>query len=149
MKMTAKGRYAVAAMLDLALHQERGAVSLSAIAQRQHIPLAYLEQLFARLRRKGLVQSLRGPGGGYRLAASGGEVSVAQVLQAVNELSATRRQLAVQQDHYHCFLDQIWHELDREVETYLSSVSLADVLQRRGEASPRAQAVAGPRRRGS
>jgi Rrf2 family iron-sulfur cluster assembly transcriptional regulator len=146
MKMTAKGRYAVAAMLDLALHQDRGAVSLSAIAQRQHIPSAYLEQLFARLRRRGLVISLRGPGGGYRLAANSSEISVAQVLRAVSELSAARRQLAVQQDHYHCFLDQIWHELDREVEQYLSGVSLAEVLQRRAETKPRELAVAGPRR---
>ena len=83
MKLTTKGRYAVTAMLDLALHYEQGAVTLADIAQRQGISLSYLEQLFARLRRYGLVDSIRGPGGGYNLAKDPDEISVAQIVVAM------------------------------------------------------------------
>ena len=85
MKLTTKGRYAVTAMLDLALHYEQGAVTLSDIARRQGISLSYLEQLFARLRRNGLVDSVRGPGGGYNLAMPPANISVAKIVIAINE----------------------------------------------------------------
>src|SRR5579863_7824354 len=91
MRLTTKGRYAVTAMLDLAIHYEAGAVTLADIAHRQNISLSYLEQLFARLRRGGLVGSVRGPGGGYTLARPPGSISVAQILTAIAEnMDATR-----------------------------------------------------------
>jgi len=91
MRLTTKGRYAVTAMLDLAIHYEKGAVTLSDIAGRQGISLSYLEQLFARLRRKGLVKSTRGPGGGYQLATEPQNIPVAEIVSAINEnVDATR-----------------------------------------------------------
>jgi len=93
MRLTTKGRYAVTAMLDLALHAHNGPTSLSDISQRQEISLSYLEQLFARLRRAGLVNSVRGPGGGYLLSQPAEEISVSKVIDAVNEsVDATRCQ---------------------------------------------------------
>src|SRR5258705_6499983 len=91
MKLTTKGRYAVTAMLDLAIHYDDGSVTLGDIAARQGISLSYLEQLFAKLRRSGLVDSVRGPGGGYSLSRSPSEISVAQIVLAINEnIDATR-----------------------------------------------------------
>ena len=85
MRLTTKGRYAVTAMLDLAIHYQEGPITLSDISHRQGISLSYLEQLFARLRKQGLVNSTRGPGGGYRLSREAGEIAVADVIQAVDE----------------------------------------------------------------
>ncbi|MBU2779986.1 Rrf2 family transcriptional regulator, partial [Acidithiobacillus caldus] len=85
MKLTTKGRYAVTAMLDLALHQDGGVVTVADISQRQQISVAYLEQLFGRLRRRGLVESVRGPGGGYRLADPTAQIPLTQIVEAVNE----------------------------------------------------------------
>ena len=85
MKLTAKGRYAVTAMLDLAVHEDKGPISLADISERQGISLSYLEQLFAKLRRQNLVQSVRGPGGGYRLSRSADEIYVAQIVDSVDE----------------------------------------------------------------
>ena len=91
MRLTTKGRYAVTAMLDLALHEDFGPVSLTDISRRQGISLSYLEQLFLRLRKYGLIASARGPGGGYRLQQSGADISVAEVIRAVDEqVDATR-----------------------------------------------------------
>jgi len=91
MRLTTKGRFAVTAMIDLGLRQDKGPVTLSAISQRQRISLSYLEQLFGRLRRHELVESMRGPGGGYRLARSAKELTVADIIYAVDEpLDATQ-----------------------------------------------------------
>ena len=91
MRLTTKGRYAVTAMLDLALHEAAGPVSLAEIAARQELSLSYLEQLFRQMRKRGLVQSTRGPGGGYRLGKPASEVAVADVIDAVDEsVDATR-----------------------------------------------------------
>jgi Rrf2 family iron-sulfur cluster assembly transcriptional regulator len=91
MRLTTKGRYAVTAMLDLAINEARGPIRLAAISERQGISLSYLEQLFSHLRREGLVRSVRGPGGGYRLKREAGSISVAEVIAAVNEdTDATR-----------------------------------------------------------
>lgn len=93
MRLTTKGRYAVTAMLDLALHAQQGPVSLADISERQGISLSYLEQLFAKLRRGNLVTSVRGPGGGYQLSRHMSGIHVAQVIDAVNEsVDATRCQ---------------------------------------------------------
>ena len=85
MRLTTKGRFAVTAMVDLALRQNRGPVTLAAISERQHISLSYLEQLFGKLRRSKLVSSVRGPGGGYTLASPAQEISVASIVTAVDE----------------------------------------------------------------
>jgi Rrf2 family transcriptional regulator, iron-sulfur cluster assembly transcription factor len=132
MKLTTKGRYAVTAMLDVAMHSGRGPVPLNDVAERQHLSLSYLEQLFARLRKHGLVRSSRGPGGGYRLSRHPAEISVADVVLAVDEpVDVTRCGGLVNcnQDS-RCLTHDLWVELSRQVYDFLSSRSLADVLQR-------------------
>jgi len=135
MKLSTKGRYAVMAMTDLAGQGDRRAVGLAEIATRQEISLAYLEQLFARLRRGGLVESVRGPGGGYRLAKGAGETSVAEVVRAVDEpLHATRCHKAgsgCMQGGARCQTHALWDEMGRQIEDYLASVTLDDVVQGR------------------
>jgi Rrf2 family iron-sulfur cluster assembly transcriptional regulator len=137
MRLSTKGRYAVMAMTDLARRQDepcRG-VALAEIATRQEISLSYLEQLFARLRRKGLVQSARGPGGGYRLARTPAETSIAEIVLAVDEpLRATRcadqgRGCMLKGER--CMTHDLWDDLGHRIEDYLASVSLADVISGR------------------
>lgn len=132
MRLTTKGRYAVTAMLDLALHTERGPVSLADISARQGISLSYLEQLFARLRQCNLVQSVRGPGGGYRLLGSTADISVAQVVDAVSEsLDATRCE---GKGNCHegevCLTHHLWESLSAQIHQFLSNISLADLVAR-------------------
>jgi Rrf2 family iron-sulfur cluster assembly transcriptional regulator len=133
MKLSTKGRYAVMAMTDLAGHADRRAVSLAEIAERQQLSVAYLEQLFARLRRRGLVVSARGPGGGYRLARPANETTIADVVTAVDEpLRATRcggeGMLGCMRGGARCLTHDLWEETGRQIQDYLASVSLADVL---------------------
>ena len=133
MRLSTKGRYAVMAMADLA-RRERDiarAVTLSDIAARQEISLSYLEQLFARLRRKGLVKSTRGPGGGYRLAKAADATTIADIVHAVDEpLRATRCKEAkgcmIRGER--CLTHDLWADLGDRIEDYLASVSLADVV---------------------
>lgn len=133
MRLNAKGRYAVTAILDVALNGEPGPVALANIAERQGISRSYLEQLFSHLRRAGLVASVRGPGGGYRLARDESEISIAEVIAAVDEsVDATRcggRENC--QDNQPCLTHGLWDGLGREIERYLGRVSLADVLGQR------------------
>ena len=133
MRLNAKGRYAVTAMLDVALHGEEGPVALVSIAERQGISRSYLEQLFSRLRRAGLVNSVRGPSGGYRLARDVPAISVAEVIAAVDErVEATRCGGSENcQDNQPCLTHGLWEELGHEIERYLDRVSLADVLSQR------------------
>lgn len=134
MRLTTRGRYAVTAMLDLALHYERGPVSLAEIAERQGISQSYLEQLFARLRRNGLVDGLRGPGGGYKLGRPGDAISVADVIDAVNETVDARRcggQRNCQGGERSCLTHDLWEELSCQIRDFLSSVSLDQLVQRR------------------
>ncbi|MHB8347299.1 MAG: Rrf2 family transcriptional regulator [Acidiferrobacterales bacterium] len=132
MKLTTKGRYAVTAMLDLALHYEQGAVTLSDIAGRQGISLSYLEQLFARLRRSGLVESVRGPGGGYNLATAPGEISVAEIIIAINEnIDATRCGGDKNCDgEERCLTHYLWEGLSERIHEFLSGITLADLVDR-------------------
>jgi Rrf2 family transcriptional regulator, iron-sulfur cluster assembly transcription factor len=132
MRLTTKGRYAVTAMLDLALHSEQGPVSLADISQRQGISLSYLEQLFARLRQAQLVHSVRGPGGGYRLQGETAAISVAQVVDAVSEsLDATRCE---GKGNCHegevCLTHHLWEDLSAQIHHFLSGISLADLVVR-------------------
>lgn len=139
MRLTSKGRYAVMAMADLALHGGGDrAVPLQEVANRQEISLSYLEQLFARMRRAGLVSGVRGPGGGYRLARPSGEVTVAEIIAAVNEpIKATRCQEGSSKSCMgksgRCIAHGLWQEMGQRIQTFLESVSLADVLERRFE----------------
>jgi Rrf2 family iron-sulfur cluster assembly transcriptional regulator len=133
MRLSTKGRYAVMAMADLARRETdvARAVALADIAARQEISLSYLEQLFARLRRKGLVTSARGPGGGYRLARTADDTSIADIVHAVDEpLRATRckesRGCMVRGER--CLTHDLWADLGDRIEDYLSSVTLADVV---------------------
>jgi Rrf2 family iron-sulfur cluster assembly transcriptional regulator len=122
-------------MLDLAVHASDGAVPLADIAERQSLSLAYLEQLFAGLRKAGLVESLRGPGGGYLLARSAAEIRVAEVIAAVDEpVDVTRCGGLVNcnQDSQ-CLTHDLWVELSRQVRLFFESRSLQDVLLRRAE----------------
>jgi Rrf2 family iron-sulfur cluster assembly transcriptional regulator len=133
MHLSTKGRYAVMAMTDLAGRQEDRAVTLADIAARQEITLSYLEQLFARLRRRGLVKSTRGPGGGYRLAKPASETKIVDIVLAVDEpLHATRcaghSTLGCMSKGERCLTHDLWAEMGRQVQDYLASVSLADVL---------------------
>ncbi|MEA3253206.1 MAG: Fe-S cluster assembly transcriptional regulator IscR [Pseudomonadota bacterium] len=132
MRLTTKGRYAVTAMLDLALHGKQGPISLADISQRQAISLSYLEQLFARLRRAQLVKSVRGPGGGYLLAVTPDAVSVARVIDAVNEsLDATRCQgLSDCQQGNTCLTHHLWCELSHEIHGFLDGISLGELVKR-------------------
>lgn len=133
MRLTTKGRYAVTAMLDLALHSECGPVSLADISVRQGISLSYLEQLFAKLRREALVKSVRGPGGGYCLAGTARDVSVVQVVDAVSEsLDATRCQGKGDcQDGEICITHHLWQDLSGQIHQFLSGITLADLVARR------------------
>lgn len=132
MKLTTKGRYAVTAMLDLALHYDRGAVTLADIARRQGISLSYLEQLFARLRRHGLVDSTRGPGGGYNLAKDPEQISIAQIIVVINEnIDATRcggeRNC---DDDETCLTHSLWEKLSERIYEFLDGITLADLVAR-------------------
>lgn len=136
MKLSSRGRYAVMAMADLAIHSSERPVSLAEIADRQEISLSYLEQLFGKLRRNHLVRSVRGPGGGYKLARPGEEVRVADIVVAVDEpLSATRCRpgsaTGCHSTRGRCLTHDLWEELGNQIHLYLSSVSLADVVNRR------------------
>ena len=132
MRLTTKGRYAVTAMLDLALHSDQGPVSLADISARQGISLSYLEQLFARLRQFNLVKSVRGPGGGYQLAATTAEISVAQVVDAVSEsLDATRCEGKGNcQEGEVCLTHHLWQDLSSQIHRFLNGISLADLVAR-------------------
>jgi Rrf2 family iron-sulfur cluster assembly transcriptional regulator len=133
MRLTTKGRYAVTAMLDLALHADAGPTSLADISHRQGISLSYLEQLFAKLRRNDLVASVRGPGGGYLLSRSGAEIFVAQIVDAVNEaVDATGcGGQADCQSGETCLTHYLWADLSDQIHSFLSSISLASLVARR------------------
>jgi Rrf2 family iron-sulfur cluster assembly transcriptional regulator len=148
MRLSTKGRYAVMAMADLAgnaADQDQGGkpVALADIAARQDISLSYLEQLFAKLRRGGLVSSVRGPGGGYRLARPAEELRIADIIMAVDEpIAATRckpgSSKGCSKTGARCVTHDLWEELGQQIHVFLSSVSLADVVERRvlGRARP-------------
>lgn len=131
MRLTTKGRFAVTAMIDLALRQHEGPVTLAGIAERQSISLSYLEQLFGKLRRQQLVASVRGPGGGYCLAKPMSAISVADIIRAVDEpLDATNcgGKRNCHEDHL-CMTHQLWTNLNARMFEYLSSVNLAELVR--------------------
>jgi len=130
MRLTTKGRFAVTAMVDLSMRQQRGPVTLAAISERQHISLSYLEQLFGKLRRAKLVNSVRGPGGGYNLARTANDITVAAIISAVDE-AVDATQCGGKEncnDDKRCVTHDLWATLNEKMNDYLSSVSLADVI---------------------
>lgn len=132
MRLTTKGRYAVTALLDLAIHGNEGPVNLADISQRQGISLSYLEQLFAKLRRSELVCSIRGPGGGYRLGKQAQAIRIAQIIDAVNEsVDATKckGQGNCQQGET-CLTHHLWQDLSEQIHDFLANISLADLIAR-------------------
>lgn len=133
MRLTTKGRYAVTAMLDLALHHECGPVTLAEIARRQGISLSYLEQLFSQLRKRKLVTSTRGPGGGYRLGIAADRIAVADVIRAVDEsVDATRCGGKENcQGAERCLTHDLWDDLSNRIYEFLSEIDLAQLVERR------------------
>ena len=136
MKLGTRGRYAVMAMVDLARHGNGNPVPLAEIAERQEISLSYLEQLFAKLRRSGLVRSVRGPGGGYLLAHDRDETRICDIIVAVDEsIQAVRctpgEAFGCRGDRSRCLTHDLWDELSNQIRLYLSSVSLGDVCEKR------------------
>lgn len=134
MRLTTKGRYAVTAMLDLAIHHGKGPTALADIAQRQGISLSYLEQLFSRLRKRSLVSSVRGPGGGYNLARNASEIHIAEVIAAVDENVDTTRCGGAHncQNDRPCLTHDLWQDLSTRIYQYLNRISLQDLVERSG-----------------
>jgi Rrf2 family iron-sulfur cluster assembly transcriptional regulator len=134
MRLTTKGRYAVTAMLDLALHYSEGPITLADISKRQGISLSYLEQLFSRLRKNGLVDSARGPGGGYRLSRAANEICVADVITAVDEkVDAMRCEGKGNcQDNGPCLTHDLWCDLSDQIYSFLKGIDLAQLVERKG-----------------
>ena len=132
MKLTTKGRYAVTAILDLALHETHGPTALADISVRQGISLSYLEQLFAKMRRSNLVTSIRGPGGGYQLSRSKSEISVVDIVDSVNEsMNVTKCDGKGGCDHGEmCLTHELWNDLSEQINLYLRSISLEDLINR-------------------
>jgi Rrf2 family transcriptional regulator, iron-sulfur cluster assembly transcription factor len=131
MRLTTKGRFAVTAMIDVAMHNGDGPVTLAGVAERQKISLSYLEQLFGKLRRAGLVDSVRGPGGGYNLARASEGVSVADIITAVDEpIDATQCGGKENcQDDKRCMTHELWASLNAHIFSFLSSVTLEHLVR--------------------
>lgn len=133
MRLTSKGRYAVTAMLDVAMFAKESPVPLADISERQGISLSYLEQLFARLRKRGLVHSVRGPGGGYQLGTGATEISVGAVIDAVDEsIDATRCQGKGNcQGGERCLTHSLWEGLSDRIADFLDGITLAELMATR------------------
>ena len=133
MKLTSKGRYAVTAMLDIALNQDKGAITLSLISERQGISLSYLEQIFAKLKKAKLVSSARGPGGGYRLSRHPQEISVGQIIHAVDE-NLDASQCAGKQNckgGEECLSHHLWCDISSKIDGFLQGIALQDVMNKK------------------
>ncbi len=134
MKLSTKGRYAVTAMMDLALHDHTGPVTLADISNCQGISLSYLEQLFAKLRKEGLVEGVRGPGGGYRLGRPASQISIAEIIHAVDEAIDVTRCLGSKDCHggEKCLTHQLWEDLSHRLYEFLDGLTLASFISRPG-----------------
>jgi Rrf2 family iron-sulfur cluster assembly transcriptional regulator len=132
MRLTTKGRYAVTAMLDLALHAKEGPVPLADISQRQCISLSYLEQLFSKLRKQGLVISARGPGGGYQLSREAGAIDVASIITAIDEkINVTKcGGRGDCQDGEPCLTHTLWNDLSSQIYSFLEGITLGNLVER-------------------
>ncbi len=135
MKLTTKGRSAVTAMLDLSLHDDNGPVSLVEISERQDISLSYLEQLFSKLRRQGLVNSMRGPGGGYSLSRDARDIAISSIILAVDEnLDVTNCGNAAAgcaENNKRCLTHNLWMDLSNRIQSFLDDISLQNLMDKR------------------
>ena len=133
MKLTSKGRYAVTAMIDIALNQNKGPITLSLISERQGISLSYLEQLFAKLKRAELVSSARGPGGGYRLSRAANEVTVSEIIHAVDEVIDARKCGGKANCHNgdECLSHELWTDLSDLIDSFLKSITLQTLMDQK------------------
>lgn len=133
MKLTSKGRYAVTAMIDIALNQGKGPITLSLISERQGISLSYLEQLFAKLKRAELVTSARGPGGGYSLSRPAGEITISQIIHAVDELVDARKCAgkANCRKGGQCLSHELWADLSDLIDTFLKNITLQTLIDQK------------------
>lgn len=132
MKLSTKGRYAVTAMMDLAIHDHQGPVTLADISQCQGISLSYLEQLFAKLRKHGLVEGVRGPGGGYRLGRPATQISIAEIISSVDENIDVTRCMGSKDCHggEKCLTHQLWADLSHRLYNFLDDLTLANFISR-------------------
>jgi len=138
MRLTTKGRFAVTAMVDLGMREQRGPVTLAGISERQKISLSYLEQLFGRLRRQGIVDSVRGPGGGYTLARPMMDISVADIIRAVDEpIDATRcGGMGNCHDDHECMTHELWTGLNAHIYNYLEGCTLGSLVELQSKKRP-------------
>lgn len=132
MKLTTKSRYAVTAMLDIAYHNKGNPISLPEIADRQNISLSYLEQLFSRLKKSGLVESIKGPGGGYKLSKGADDIVISEVIQAVDEDLETTACNGKSNCHnnHQCISHNLWQDLGTEIKNFLSDITLQQVISK-------------------
>jgi Rrf2 family iron-sulfur cluster assembly transcriptional regulator len=132
MKLTTKGRYAVTAMLDISLHCKNKPVSLAEISQRQDISLSYLEQLFSKLRKQGLVNSMRGPGGGYRLSREPSEIAMSEIIMAVDENVDLSKCGGVGncKQNERCLTHDLWMDLSHRIQSFLDDITLEEMMSR-------------------
>ncbi len=133
MKLTSKGRYAVTAMLDIAVNQSNHPITLAMISDRQDISLSYLEQIFARLKKSGLVLSARGPGGGYRLSREADEISISQIVLAMNEVMDPRKCQGREdcQNGERCLSHHLWSDLSEMIDGFLKGITLQQLIENR------------------
>lgn len=134
MKLTTKGRYAVTAMIDLSLNDRKGPVSLLEISERQNISLSYLEQLFSKLRKEGLVNSMRGPGGGYSLSREPKKIAISSIILAVDEnldvTSCGNAAVGCNEDNKRCLTHNLWMDLSNRIQSFLDDISLQDMMDK-------------------
>ena len=134
MKLTTKGRYAVTAMIDLSLNDKEGPVSLLEISERQSISLSYLEQLFSKLRKEGLVNSMRGPGGGYSLSREPKQIAISNIILAVDEnldvTSCGNASTGCNEDNKRCLTHNLWMDLSNRIQSFLDDISLQDMMDK-------------------
>jgi Rrf2 family iron-sulfur cluster assembly transcriptional regulator len=137
MKLTTKGRFAVSAMLDIALNQEKGPVTLLGVSKRQAISLSYLEQLFSKLRRKNIVYSVRGPGGGYKIEKKLSEITIRQIISAVDETIDATQCGGTENCHdgHRCMTHDLWISVNKKILDYLDSLSLQDLYNNSKDSS--------------
>ena len=143
MRLTTKGKFAVTALLDIAIHGANSPVTLSEISRRQSISTSYLEQLFVKLRRKGLVKSYKGPGGGYALAKTPHLIMVAEIVQAVDEIldARTCRGMKSCRENKQCLTHNLWDKLTTHVYDYLSQISLKDLVDQSSQPASKSQPI--------
>lgn len=136
MKLTSKGRYAVTAMLDIAVNQGKGPITLSMISERQSISLSYLEQIFAKLKKSELVLSARGPGGGYRLSRDADQISISQVVHAMNENMDPRKCRGREncKDGAICLSHELWSDLSVMIDEFLDKITLQELIDKKQKA---------------